>query len=404
MSLPSSESLPDDINDLPPARQRHIRRLPHSATPAEHQILLDSLIQLVSPTPNYFLFTLIGALLVGSALYFNDPAILILAIVALPFIQPAYGLGLIPTTLKFGFGFKSLISLLFPIALTFSSGALAGWLRTTASLEQISVYRFSSPYWLDLAIVGACTLLGTLVMLRKGHLPRLIGVLLSYEIFIPLGAAGYGFILGDSLLWPGSLLVSLLHLSISVFMAGFTFLILGFPPKRAAGWLLSLVPLVLIPLLLLGSWGFNLQEVFITQELTPTPEATTLPSQTSSPKAVFTATPATTDETHSPTQTPSRSPTPTATMTQTPTFTLTPTPEPTTYWGVVDSLTGAVVRETPDFEAAVVAYANDGDQIEILREVEGENSTRWYEVQIESGETGWLLSSLIDIPSPTATP
>jgi hypothetical protein len=52
MSLPSSEPLPEDINDLPPARQRHIRRLPRSATPAERQILLDSLVELSAPSLN----------------------------------------------------------------------------------------------------------------------------------------------------------------------------------------------------------------------------------------------------------------------------------------------------------------------------------------------------------------
>ena len=404
MSLPSSESLPNDINDLPPARQRHIRRLPHSATPAERQILLDSLIQLSSPNLTFFLFVLFGALLVGSALYFNSLALLITAIVALPFPQPVFGLGLVPTRLKFGHGLKSLICLLLPLMLVIASGALAGWLQKTNAIDQLGVYRFSSPHWLDLTIVAICAFLGTLILLRQGRLPRLIGVLLSYEIFLPMGAAGYGFILGNSQLWPGSLLVGLLHLTISIFLASFSFLLLGFPPKRASGWLLSLLPLILIAVLLFGCWNLNLQDMFGAQEPTPTSLSTTLPSQTPSPKADATETLKTPSESFTPTQSPSPTHTQTLTPTQTATFTQTPTLEPTTYWGIVDALTGAVVRETPDFEAAVVTYANDGDQIEILREVEGEDGTRWYEVQMPTGETGWLLGSLIDIPTPTSTP
>jgi len=410
MSLPTSEPLPNDINDLPPARQRHIRRLPHSATPGERQILLDSLVQLGAPTPNFFLFTFLGAVLTGAALYFNNLTLLITAIAVLPFLQPVFGLGLVPARLKFSAAFKSLISLLLSLVLVFGSGVLAGWLQKSGSLDQISVHSFNSPYWLDIGVVVISTLLGALVMLRQGRLPHLVGVLLSYEIFIPLSTAGFGFILGDAQLWPGALLVSLFHLGLAVLLAVIAFLILGFPPKRTSGWLLSLVPLILIPVLLFGLWNFNLLDVFMAQESTPASETTPLPSQTPSPKAKVTSTPTSEFITPSATLIPSQSPTPvtsstlTSTPTQTTTFTQTPTLEPTTYWGVVDALNGAVIRETPDFEAPVLTYANDGDQIEILNEFEDEEGTRWYQVMIESGEIGWLLSSLVDIPVPTSTP
>lgn len=404
MSLPTSEPLPNDINDLPPARQRHIRRLPHSATPAERQILLDSLVQLTSPTPNFFLFAFLGALLTGIALYFNNLVLLITAIAVLPFLQPVFGLGLVPARLKFSAAIKSLISLLLSLILVFASGMLAGWLQKTGVPDQIYVHSFSKPYWLDLSIVGICALLGALVMLRRGRLPRLVGVLLSYEIFIPLSAAGFGFILGDAQLWPGAFMVSLLHLGLAVFLAVIAFLILGFPPKRTAGWLLSLVPLIFIPVLLFGQNNLNLYDVFISSEPTPTFESTPLASQTPSPKVKFTATPTTIAITPSATLTPSQSPTLTATPTQTSTSTQTPTLEPTSYLGVVDALNGVVIREAPDFTAAVITYANDGEQIEILNEVEDENGTRWYHVKNEMGEIGWLLGSLVDIPIPTSTP
>jgi len=95
---------------------------------------------------------------------------------------------------------------------------------------------------------------------------------------------------------------------------------------------------------------------------------------------------------------------PSMTLTQTPTLTRTSTPEPTTYWGFVGSLTGAVVRELPDFEAEVITYANDGDFIEIMDETLGEDGTRWFKVRTSSGVIGWLLSSLVNTPTPTTTP
>ncbi len=404
MSLPSSEPLPDDINDLPPARQRHIRRLPSSATQAERQILLDSLVEQTSPTLNFFLLTLIGVLAVGSALYFNEPALLIVSILTLPLIKPIFGLGLLPMRLKLSSGFKALISLLIPMLLTLVSGCLAGWLQKTGSLDHLSVNRFGEPYWLDLVIVSASALLGALILLRQGRLPSLVGALLSYEILIPLAAAGFGFILGDVLLWPGALLTSFLHLGTAVFSAMFAFFLLGFLPKKAPGWLMTLIPLALIAAGLIMGMHVGAQGTLVETESSPTPTFILIPSQSPSPKlsGSFTTTSMPAIPTQTPT--PSQSPTVTLTLTQTSTLTQTHTPEPTTYWGVIDSLTGAVVRESPDFTATVITYVNDGNQIEILNEALGEGGTRWFKVRTETGLVGWLLSSLVNTPTTTATP
>jgi len=404
MSLPNSEPLPNDINDLPPARQRHIRRLPRSATPSERQILLNSLVELTSPTLNYFLFILIGTLALGAALYFNDPALLLTAVIALQFFRPVLGLGLLPTSLKMGSGLKSAISLLIPIALAVVSGGLAGWLQKEGSLGHLGLFRFAAPYWLDLIIVGGSTLLGALILLRQGRLPQLIGVLLSYEILVPLAAGSFGFILGDIRLWPGAVLTGLLHLGLAIAAAIFAFLLLGFFPKKTPGWLMTLVPLSLILAVLMLGMNLGINEISISLGSSPTPTFIIIPSQSPSPRvsASFTAT--TIPWTLTATQTPSQSPTPTMTLTQTHTLTQTPTPEPTTYWGFVGSLTGAVIRELPDFEAEVITYANDGDFIEILDETMGEDSTRWFKVRTNSGVIGWLLSSLVNTPTPTVTP
>jgi hypothetical protein len=70
----------------------------------------------------------------------------------------------------------------------------------------------------------------------------------------------------------------------------------------------------------------------------------------------------------------------------------------------VDSLIGGVVRETPNFEAAVITYVNDDDMIEILDAVVSEGGTRWFKVRTDSEVMGWLLSSLVITPTPTPTP
>ena len=107
MNLPSSEPLPNDINELPPARQRHIRRQPRSASLAERQLLLESLLDLTAPTLTFILLSIIGAAALGAALYFDDPAILVLACVLFPFLTPILSFSLLPITQKFSHATKS---------------------------------------------------------------------------------------------------------------------------------------------------------------------------------------------------------------------------------------------------------------------------------------------------------
>ena len=128
MSLPSSEPLPDDIHELPPARQRHLRRQPRAASLAEWEILLESLVKLTGPTLEFFLLTVLGALAAGAAIYFNEPVLLILAVVLFPFTSPIFNLALLPASQKIGPALKSLFSLATTLVLAFAAGALTGWL------------------------------------------------------------------------------------------------------------------------------------------------------------------------------------------------------------------------------------------------------------------------------------
>lgn len=402
MSLPSSEPLPNDINDLPPARQRHIRRQPRSASIAERQILLDSLVSLTSPTLNYFGLSLLGSLIAGAAFYFNEPAVLVLAIVVFPFFKPAFGLALLPVTGKLGQGLKSLLSLLIPILLAFNAGVMAGWLQKTSIIGHIGVDRFGALYWLDLAILGAGVFFSALFLLRKGRLPKLAGVLLSYEIFIPFAAAGFAFPLGNAQLWPGALLVGFTHLGVAIALAILAFLILGFNPKHASGWLIALLPLALTLALLAFTLNMNLQNNPIAAIPSPTAVAIIVPTQTLTPEPSASATDVPATATLTLTLTPTSQVSPTQTLTPTPS----PTPTATSFLAVIDVLSGAVVRESPDFEAEVVGYVNNGDQVEIIGEMTPEGTSQWFQVRLDTETTGWMLASLANTqtPVPSATP
>jgi hypothetical protein len=336
MSLPSSERLPSEINELPPARQRHIRRQPRSASIAERQLLLDSLIKLTAPTPSFFLRTLLGALATGGALYMNNPAILIIAIVALPFNAPLFGLALYPITLKGKHAVKSAISLLILLIFTFGAGALAGWLQPPPFVDRLSLYHFSALYWLYLVILGASSLLSVMVLLRQGHLPGGMGVLLAYTQLLPFAVVGFGLTNGQLQLWTGALFVSLTHLGLGLIMAMIGFLILGFPPRKTWGWLLGILTLMATAALIAISLIYAMDNTPQVEVTSPSPTYIAISAHTPSLTA---------SSVNSPTSMPT-SATPTGTLTTSPTPTTNPRPQSHPHpnlhliWGVVDTAIG----------------------------------------------------------------
>jgi len=396
MSLPNSEPLPESIHDLPPARQRHIRRQPRSASRAERQLLLSSLLSLTAPNPNYFLLSLLGAIALGAALYFDDPSLLVLALILLPFLRPVFGLALLPASRKAMPGLKSLISLLVLLVLNFAAGVLAGYLQKDLAFTHLALYRFSVPYWLDLALVGLSAILAVFVMLRKGALPRLIGVLLAYEILLPLAVAGFSFPLGASQLFPSALLVSIMHLGLAAFLATLAFFALGFAPQNLGSWALTLLPVMLA----LGGLLLSLPNLprLTRDKIQPTETPTPITAPSNTPLAHPTATGTATHQPPTRTTAPTRTYTPSPTTTPSPTQTQ--TPEPTTFIVIVDALSGAVIRESPNFNALVTGYLNDEDSVEIQGAIT-EEGTLWYQITAPQGQTGWLLGSLVNTRTPT---
>jgi hypothetical protein len=399
MSLPSSEPLPNDIHDLPPARQRHLRRLPRAASPAEKEILLESLLNLTRPSFEFFPFAILGALAAGAAFYFDEPAALILSLVLFPFNSPLIHLAFTPASWRISRGFPSLLSLVIALGIAFGGGALSGWLSNGAALGRLPLAHFAAPYWPDLALTAGGAFFCCLILVRQDRLPRLAGALLSYEILLPLALAGYGMLSGSEAFWPGALLVALLHLGIALVIAILSVILIGFAPRGPMGWLLALTPLALTAAILTATLFYN--QSLPTFVPTPTPQTSEIVlTQTPSPKA---AQPSNIPTESAATATLAITPSQTATPENTATASATPTQTPTTTYGIVNATQGVVVRDAPSFEGLVVTYLYDGDQVILLREAMDGN-TLWYEIQTADETTGWLLGSLVNTPQPTPSP
>ena len=397
MSLPSSESIPNKFEELPPARQRQIRRRPRTASNIEWSVLIDSLLRMTLPGISFYLSSIIGGLALSIGTYLGDPVILIAGAVVFRLIDPLFGLALIPTSQKWRTGIKSFISLIILIVLTFSGGVLSGYLNRTANFTNLTFARFSSPFWLDISLVCAASLLGGIIFVRSGKMPRLLGVLLSYEILVPIALGGFGYPTGSELFWSHALLTGLTYLLTALANIVLIFLILGINPKRSVGWFLLLAVLALAAGSLIGSVLLTTQTPPLNQALAPTTTATRESSPTSLPSSSPSVSPTATATWLSSTSTP----TITMTTTMTPTATSTQTPQPTSYWVVIDSQNGAVIRESPKFDAPVVGYLDDAISVEILEEILPEGSSIWYRVRTQKGTTGWLLGSLAKSQTPT---
>ena len=398
--MTENSTLPQDITDLPPARQRHIRRHPRAASAAEQHILLESLISLTSPTLNYFLSSLLSALALGLTLFFNQPVLLILGIVLSPFIVPIFGCALTPIHLRPKPGYKAILSLAFHLGLTLTAGAIAGWMQKSANMDQLGLTRFGELDWFNILILTVSTLFIAYIIIRKGDPPRAIGVLISYEIMAPMALAGYAFSLGIHKFWPGALLVSLAHLSLAVLLALTTFLVVGFSPKKGLGWLLALIPLILTALILVLSTQIS-QQLSADPIFRPSPTAR-VKLATATHSDVISQT-STTTKIPAHTMTPTMLSTKTQTPRPTPSVTQSPPPSPTTFIGLIESVAGVVIRESPDFQSVVIDYANDGDVIVIISDIIGENGIRWYQVNARDDQTGFILAELVTIPNPTPT-
>jgi hypothetical protein len=210
-------------------------------------------------------------------------------------------------------------------------------------------------------------------------------------VVVPFAVIGFGLNY-----WSGALFVSLEHFGLAFLFAVFAFIVFGLPPKKPLGWLVVITSLAIT--LAVNSVGLNSSVNQVPAASTGLPNVTHRVIASISPAAPTKPVPT---NTMTPTDIP-----PTATLAPTlaPTSLPTATPEPTTQWGVVKSETGAVIRKEPNFNAEVISYANNADQIEILGEFTALNGTLWFEVRTDTEQTGWLLGSLLQTQTPIPTP
>jgi len=404
MTMPISEPLPPDEpqpeEQLPPARRRRQHRIVAGETNERSEYLAD-LSHQATPSFDFFLFSLLSGVVLMAAILLDSEALLVLAALLAPFMAPVVGMALAIPTGSIGFFLRSLASLVIGGALVFGMGALAGLLDPTdgGSLPR-AVILHTQFTWPD-AVVLVLGMIVTVYLVGRNPYakPLVSSVALAYELFLPLGAAGYGMTIGQRFLWPDALILFAVFTPLAVIVGAVMFIFQGIHPSRAVGTLAGIVLFVALLAGMLGLaaeawWGSDLLAVLAPPSATATisPTATATLTFTPLPSPTATATPLP--------PTPTRTATPTTVPTGTETATLSPSPTPV--WGLVNAgepADGVIIRAEPNSLTVVTTLLN-GYLIQILPELANKAGVFWIHVRTTTGLEGWVQAALVA----TATP
>jgi len=387
----NSTIIPDDPDELPPARRRRARRLLTPLDPGDRASSLDRVAHRSSPSVDFFVFSLLAGAVLAFGLLLDEPALLVLGALLSPLMGPVVGLSLGTIIGSLRFFFRSLVGLAIGGVFVFGVGCLAGiaarpWLPLDLTLAHLNA-QLAWPSFLLIALGAGLAAAGLVQSESKATLPS---VALAYGLYLPLSSAGIG--LGGSLthLWPDGLVVFALYLVWAVLFGAFVLAILGYRPLTVFGYTLGGAVVLFCIVLAIGISGVG--AVFSEQLALPTPL----------PTATLTQTP-----TKPPTPSPlpptlTLTPTLTVTVTPTATHTATPTPTPVLALVVAGESGGAHLRAEPGFEATSLALLPNGSILLVLPDNPvQEGGGTWVHVETQEGLQGWILQTLLATATPS---
>lgn len=402
MSLPTFEPLPEDSGGSAASSRRH--RRPMTIPPGASdrgKFIHDLSLQLV-PTIDFYLFSLLAGIVLAFALIFDSPALFFLAALVAPFMSPVVGISLGTIAGSASYMIKSIGSFAAGSLIIFACGLLAGMaavLLPSNSFQQAILHSHFS--WPDLVVLLVGAGFSTFSSLRApNQKPVPASMALAYELYIPIGVAGFGLTSGLTELCSRGSFIFVMYLAWAAFASILVMWIMKLRPLKLVGYVLcgvyASVGLIMIALLTFSASilppelltqspnGQASDGKFIILEPSPTP------SQTASPAPSPTVPPPTI------TSTSTRTLVPTSTPTQT------ITPEPTPIWARISAREGggALVRSEPNYNAPVVQSVLNDTLVEVLPETQEEGYVIWVHIQLVDGRDGWVVRDLLR----TATP
>ena len=400
MELPQTEMTPNDPKLMPPARRRRARRLLTPLEAEERDAVYERLARRASPSFDFFVFSIIAGLILGTGLALDEPILVVLGAALAPMMAPVIGVGLGTAIGSFPFFFRSLIGFLVGCLFVFGLGAVGGYVAKYGLEAPVTLFYMARLHaqlsWLYIGILSLGTLFTAASLSREGIRAQAYSVILAYGLYVPLSVAGFGLTADIPHLWPDALVVFALHFAASALVGALILGLLGYRPRTIYGY--SIGGALLLAGVLLGI-GFGGAGVAVTEQVaipTFTPTLTLTPTIT--PTSTLT-----------PTITPSLTPTQTSTATLTPTFTPTqspipPTPTPTPVLAIVNvpGFDGARIRETP--QGPTITVIANGTVVQLFADSVSIDGVLWYHVLTPDGVEGWIVGQLLNLVTPTPGP
>lgn len=384
--------------------------------------MLTALARRSYPTYELFVYAVLCGAILGLGYVIDSQALLLFGILVAPLLLPWVGMLLATITGSVRFFFETLMALLIGAALVFAIGGLAG-LAARLFLPRTfnEAFIHSSLWWPDLIVLAVGSIILTLSFIRSEDKPFLPSVMLAYELFLPISAAGFGLGSGVGHIWPNGLLVFLVHFAWAAMFGLITLVAMRFVPTNLQGLIFTGgVSLVMVVILLLfmtgGTWTGPVAE-----GSGPTPPPTEVaslpvipPDATLVDLSQLNGTPGPSPTPVIETLTPSDTPAPTETVPPTPvpltlevTLPATPTPtitltfEPTPVYGRVHASKGVILRETPGGKG--ITTLDDYSIVEVLPDTQDVNNYTWAHVIASQNGirlTGWIVQLYLAIATP----
>jgi len=382
---------PEDQVPLEPSsrinesRRRRTRRLIVPSSRTERSIYVNEIASRLVPAIDYYLFSLLCAVVLGAAILLDHPAIYILAALLAPFMAPLVGLGLSTSVGSFKFFMQSLGGLAIGSALIFIGGLLSGWISKLIPnfYPNQALYhtRFSIP---DLILLAVGAVLAIYLTVRVPKQRSLVAsVALAYEVYIPIGVAGFGLSSKMSQFFAPALRTAGINILLVVLIGAIVLAFLRLRPFTFFGYLLTIVLL-----------GGTIYALIMSSAIKPALETgntpivlTSTPTLTNSRPVQYTETP------RPPTATIPIPVNVTATNTLVPTRTptVTNTPKPVEVWATINEDLGVYLRQGPcvdDIQCPKLPVAIGNKRpVQVLS---FSADQKWAQVHVEDGREGWI--------------
>ena len=243
------DQTPDDQVPLEPSsrinesRRRRTRRLIVPSGRTERSIYVNEIASRLVPALDYYLFSMLCAVVLGAAILLDHPAIYILAALLAPFMAPLVGLGLSTAVGSFKFFLQSLGGLAIGSIFVFIGGLLSGWISklTPDFYPNQALYhtRFSIP---DLILLSVGTILAIYLTVRVPKQRSLVAsVALAYEVYIPIGVAGFGLSSKMSQFFVPALRTAGINILLIILIGAIVLAFLRLRPFTFFGYLLTAI-------------------------------------------------------------------------------------------------------------------------------------------------------------------